>query len=112
MELIVWKNVETSPLAKRFFDKAQQFFDGKDGFIAPIHGPEGSITILAVVGAEPDVSAETIRALGTVVFFHQAALERINNTERKGGNNNLLECIRFIAIGKNRSRDFPFTGYQ
>ncbi|UTW57860.1 autoinducer binding domain-containing protein [Kordiimonas sp. SCSIO 12603] len=94
------EHVDASPLAKRFLEKTQHFFDGKDGFIAPIHGPEGSITVLVVYGEQPDVSAETIRALGTVAFFHQAALERINNNERKGGNNNLLECIKCIALGK------------
>ncbi|MCK0068501.1 helix-turn-helix transcriptional regulator [Kordiimonas laminariae] len=94
------ENIEISPLARRFYDKLHHFFDGKDGFVAPIHGPEGSITVLVVYGKKPDVSAETIRALGTVAFFHQASLERIHNVERKGGNSNLLECIKCIALGK------------
>lgn len=90
---------------KRIIEEAQEF-DVNDGLIVPIVTLSGSMSVFSPCGRDPDLSAESRRAVELISLYSHQALKRVllegmrSSKTHKPLTPREKEVMRWIAVGK------------
>lgn len=103
-----WGRDRVNEASKQMFEEAACDFKIADGLVVPIHSEDGSVSIVSMVGTDPQCTDEVRRGLGlAALYLHEHGLklrDRINYKAAREAIKRVtprqLDCLQWVAEGK------------